>query len=55
LRPLVPKYEEIGKAFVGLAARYRDKELQLICDYMESAAEVTRQELAKLVVGNSSR
>jgi DNA-binding MarR family transcriptional regulator len=55
LEPLVPKYEEIGKAFMSLAARYRDKELQLICDYMESASEITKQELAKLVAGNSSR
>lgn len=55
LEPLIPKYEEIGKAFMSLAACYRDKELQLICDYMESASKVTKQELAKLVAGTGSR
>ena len=55
LEPLAPKYEEIGKAFMSLAARYGDKELQLICDYMESASEVSRRELANMLAANGSR
>jgi DNA-binding MarR family transcriptional regulator len=55
LEPLAPKYEEIGKAFMSLAARYGDQELQLICDYMESASEVSRRELANMLAANGSR
>jgi DNA-binding MarR family transcriptional regulator len=55
LEPLAPKYEEIGKAFMSLAARYGDKDLQLICDYMESASEVTKRELAQMVATNAWR
>jgi len=55
LEPLAPKYEEIGKAYMSLAARYGDKELQLICDYMESACEISRRELAKMLAANGSR
>ena len=49
LEPLAPKYEEIGKAYMSLADRYSDKELQLICDYMESASEVSKRELANMI------
>jgi DNA-binding MarR family transcriptional regulator len=55
LEPLAPKYEEIGKAFMSLAARYGDKDLQLICDYMDSASEVTKRELAQMVATNAWR
>jgi hypothetical protein len=37
------------------AARYDDKELQLICDYMESASEVSKRELANMIAANGSR
>ena len=40
---------------MSLAARYGDKELQLICDYMESACEISRRELAKMLAANGSR
>jgi DNA-binding MarR family transcriptional regulator len=55
LEPLAPKYEEIGKAYMSLAERYGDKELQLICDYMESATEVSKRELAHMIATNGSR
>lgn len=55
LEPLAPKYEEIGKAYMNLADRYGDKELQLICDYMESASEISKRELANLLTANGSR
>ena len=49
LKPLVPKYEAIGKAFMGLLEQYSEAELQLICQYMERSTELSKQELAKLV------
>ena len=55
LEPLAPKYEEIGRAYMSLAARYADKELQLICDYMESASEVSKRELANMLAAHGSR
>jgi DNA-binding MarR family transcriptional regulator len=55
LEPLAPKYEEIGRAYMSLADRYDDKELHLICDYMESASDVSKRELGKLLATNSSR
>src|SRR5215470_9418271 len=33
LEPLIPKYDGIGKAYMALAKRYDDKDLELICDY----------------------
>src|SRR5208282_1707014 len=55
LEPLAPKYEEIGKAYMSLADQYGDKELHLICDYMERASEVSKRELANMFAANSSR
>ena len=55
LEPLIPKYEGIGKAYMSLAERYGDKELQLICDYLERASEVSKRELANLIAANGSR
>jgi DNA-binding MarR family transcriptional regulator len=55
LEPLAPKYEEIGKAYLNLAERYDDRELQLICDYMESASEVSKRELANMLAVNGLR
>jgi DNA-binding MarR family transcriptional regulator len=49
LAVFTPKYEAMGKAFMGVADRYKDEELQLICDYMERNLEVSRAQLAKLV------
>jgi DNA-binding MarR family transcriptional regulator len=55
LEPLIPKYEGIGKAYMSLAERYGDKELQLTCDYLERASEVSKRELANLIAANGSR
>lgn len=49
LKPLIPKYEAIGKAYMALLGEFSDKELQFLCDYMEKASEISKQELAKLV------
>lgn len=48
LAPLGPLYDAIGKAYGALAKRYSDKELAVICDYMERAALVSEREIAKL-------
>lgn len=52
LAPVIPKYEAIGKAFLGLAEEYGDKELQVICGYMEKATEISERELARIIAGN---
>jgi DNA-binding MarR family transcriptional regulator len=49
LEPLIPKYDEIGKAYVTLAKRYDDGELEVICDYMERASDIAQRELGKIV------
>jgi len=54
LARLVPKYEAIGKAYLALAEQYGDKELKLICDYLERSSEVSERELAKVISANRS-
>jgi DNA-binding MarR family transcriptional regulator len=49
LEPLAPKYEAIGKAYLGLVEQYSDSDLQLICDYMEKTSEVSQRELANAI------
>jgi DNA-binding MarR family transcriptional regulator len=55
LAPLIPKYEAIGKAFTNLVEQYSDKELELICDYMQKACEVSERELAKTIAAKPFR
>ena len=55
LAPVAPRYEAIGQAFMEVADRYSEKDLQLICDYMERNLEISRRELRKLVANSSSR
>jgi len=52
LKPLIPKYEGVGKAYRTLAERYDDKDLELICDYMQRASEIAQQELGNIVATN---
>ena len=49
LEPLAPKYEAIGKAYLGLVEQYSDSDLQLICDYMEKTSEVSQRELSNVI------
>ena len=49
LEPLVPKYESVGRAYLNLMEEYSDKDLQLICEYMEKVSRVSERELAKLI------
>ena len=55
LRPLIPKYEEIGRAYLDLAERYSDSELEAICDYMEQAAQISELQLANFVASDGPR
>jgi DNA-binding MarR family transcriptional regulator len=49
LKPLEPKYEAIGNAYMAMLEKFNDAELQLICDYLEKTSEVSKQELLKFV------
>lgn len=52
LEPLVPKYEAVGKAFMRVIEEYDDKELRLICDYLEKTSVVSSQEMARIIAEN---
>jgi DNA-binding MarR family transcriptional regulator len=54
LKPLIPKYEAIGKVYMSLVEEYSDDDLQLICDYMQKTSEVSQRELAKVIAANRS-
>jgi DNA-binding MarR family transcriptional regulator len=49
LAPLAPLYERIGRAYLRLAERYSDRELKVICDYMEQASRVSERERSKII------
>jgi len=51
LKPLIPKYEAIGAAYMVILEEYTDAELGLICRYLEKTSEVSKSELSKLVSG----
>lgn len=55
LQPLIPKYEAMGKEYLRLAEQYSDKELALICDYMQKTSEISERELTKAIAANRSR
>jgi len=58
LKPLIPKYEAVGKAYVSLAEQYEDQKLELICEYLERTCEISERELAKVIPakrGHASR
>jgi DNA-binding MarR family transcriptional regulator len=52
LEPLIPKYEAMGNAYMHLAKQYGNKELKLLCDYMERTSEVSERELARMIAAN---
>ena len=47
-----PRYEAVGKAYMALVEQYSDKDLQLICDYMEKTSEISAQELKRVIAQN---
>lgn len=52
LAPLAPKYEAVGHAYLKLAEEYSDRDLQLICDYMEKTCRISQSELARVIADN---
>jgi DNA-binding MarR family transcriptional regulator len=54
LAPLTPRYEAIGRRFMSLVEQYGDRELRLICEYMEQATAMSERELAALVAATRS-
>lgn len=49
LKPLQPKYEAIGIAYMAMLEQFGDAELQLICDYLEKTSEVSKEQLLRFV------
>jgi DNA-binding MarR family transcriptional regulator len=52
LEPLIPKFEQVCKAFMALMQQYNDDELRLICQYMEQTSEISQKELRRLIDRN---
>ena len=52
LKPLIPKYEAIGKAYMALVEQYGDEDLRLICEYLEKTSEMSARELARVIAAN---
>ncbi len=55
LKPLVPKYESVGNAYISMVEQYSNEELQLICNYLEKTAELSKRELARIVAANRAQ
>jgi DNA-binding MarR family transcriptional regulator len=55
LKPLIPKYEAIGKAYMELAQQYDDQKLAVVCEYLERTSEMSERELAKIIAARRSR
>ena len=55
LAPLTPKYEAIGRAYLAMVEQYSDRQLQLICEYMEKASRISELELANLIRANRAQ
>jgi len=49
LKLLLPQYEAIGNAFMGLAGQYSDDELSLICSYVDRASKLTERLMADMI------
>ena len=55
IQPLVPRYEAVGNAYMKLLQQYSDKELRLICQYLEKTSELSQSELARTVAANRAQ
>ena len=49
LKPLIPRYEAIGKVYMKHLDQYTDAQLHLICQYLEETSELSRAQLARLI------
>jgi len=55
LKPLMPKYEAIGRAYMSLAEQYGTQDLELICGYLEKSAAISERELANMIAANRGK
>jgi DNA-binding MarR family transcriptional regulator len=55
LKPLVPRYEAMGRAYMELTEQYSDDELRLIRDYLEKTSEISQRELKKVIAANRAQ
>jgi DNA-binding MarR family transcriptional regulator len=49
LAPIEPLFEAVGQAYLKLMERYSDKELAIICEYMEAASAISDRERQKII------
>lgn len=55
LKPLFPKYEAIGAAYMALLEEYTTAELELIVGYSEKACEISRQQISKIAASGTEK
>jgi DNA-binding MarR family transcriptional regulator len=55
VEPLTPRYESVGKAYMQMLAQYSDKELRLICEYLEKTCEISQQQLTATIAANREK
>jgi DNA-binding MarR family transcriptional regulator len=55
IEPLIPKYEAVGKAYMQHLKQYSDKDLRLICEYLEKTSELTQRELERATHANRAQ
>ncbi len=53
VKPLLPKYEALGKAYMALIEHYSDTELMIIAGYMEKMSEMTERLMTDVVATRS--
>jgi len=53
VKPLLPKYEALGKAYMALIEHYSDTELMVITGYMEKMSEMTERLMTDVVATRS--
>ena len=53
VKPLLPKYEALGKAYMALLEHYSDTELMVIAGYMEKMSEMTERQMTDVVATRS--
>jgi DNA-binding MarR family transcriptional regulator len=53
VKPLLPKYQALGKAYMALIEHYSDAELLVIVGYMEKMSEMTERLMTNVVAARS--
>lgn len=52
LKPLLPKYEALGKAYITLVEQYSDRELKLIFGYMQKMTQMSERLMAEAMAAH---